>query len=115
MGNELSENSLGNIEISRIGRPREGMDRMIKVSFPNTEARNDFVKNSSKLKAASDLWKKVYVRKDQHPVYANENNRLRKKVGVLRRDPANANKDIALKDGKLTVDGHTVDHNLFFH
>ena len=91
------------------------MDRMIKVTFPNTEARNDFVKNSSKLKTASDLWKKVYVRKDQHPVYASENNRLRKKMGDLRRNPANANKVVALKDGKLTIDGNTVHHNLFFH
>ena len=115
MGNELSENSLDDIEIFRIGKPREGMERMIKVSFPNADARNEFVKNSSRLKTASDLWKNVYVRKDQHPVYASENNRLRKKMGTLRRDPANANKDIALKDGKLTVDGHTVDHNLFFH
>ena len=115
MGNEMNEAVLDNVEVSRIGRPRDGMDRMIKVTFANTEDRNEFVKNSIKIKSAQDIWKKVYVKKDQHPVYANENNRLRKKKKALGRDPANANKTITLKDGKLTVDGHTVDHNLFFH
>ena len=115
MGTEMTENVLESIVISRIGNPRDGMDRMVKVTFLNTEDRNDFVKNSNKLKTASDLWKRVYVKNDQHPVYANENNRLRKKMGALRRDPNNANKTIALKDGKLTVNGNIVDHNLFFH
>ena len=115
MGSEMTENVLEGIVVSRIGNPRDGMDRMVKVTFLNTEDRNNFVKNSNKLKTASDLWKKVYVKKDQHPVYANENNRLRRKMGELRRDPTNADKTIALKDGKLTVDGNIVDHDLFFH
>ena len=112
---EKDENYFKNIKISRIGKPRDGMNRMVKLTFLNMEDRNDFVKNSSKLKTATEAWKTVYVKKDQHPVYINENNRLRKKLGALRRDPVNAEKTITLKDGKLTVNGVVVDHNLFFH
>ena len=109
------EDIIRNITISRIGKPREGMHRMIKLVFLNMEDRNNFVKNSSKMKTAPDTWKRVYIKKDQHPVYANENNRLRKKLGTLRRDPINAEKAVILKDGKITVDGTMVDQNLFFH
>ena len=79
------------------------------------ESRDGFVKNSKKLKEAPEVWKKVYIKKDQHPVYAAENNRLRKKMDNLRKLDENKEKEILIKDGKLTVQGNVVDQNLFFH
>ena len=115
MGNELNDNQLQNITITRIGNQRNGMNRMIKLTFINQKERDAFVKNSSQLKQAPDQFKKVYIRKDQHPVYIAENNRLRKKMTNLRKEDGNDQKTITIKDGKLTVDGTIVDSNLFFH
>ena len=115
MEHNLDEDSIRNLDISRIGKKREGMPRMIKIVFPNMNERDAFVKNSSKMKNAPDIWKKVYIKKDQHPVYVAENNRLRKKMIDLRKLPENKDKEVFIKDGKLTVNGNTVDQNLFFH
>ena len=58
---------------------------------------------------------KVFVKKDQHPVYLEENKRLRKKVGELKRKQGYENKEIKIVDGQLLVDNVSVDRNLFFH
>ena len=115
MGSDLNEESLQNLDISRIGKVRDGMPRMIKIVFPSVNERDAFVKNSSKLKEAPETWKKVYIKKDQHPVYAAENNRLRRKMVDMRKLPENKDKEVIIKDGKLTINGTIVDKNLFFH
>ena len=115
MGHHIPEQVLGNLKISRIGQERNGIPRMLKVEFADMKARDAFVKNSSKMKEAPEVWKKVYIKKDQHPVYVSENNRLRKKMTDLRKLPENAEKDIFIKDGKLTINGSIIDQNLFFH
>ena len=115
MGVMINDADLQKIKISRIGKPREGMNRVLKLTFLNMVDRDEFVKDSNKLKTAPEMWKKVYVKKDQHPVYLAENNRLRKKMETMRKDPNNAGKNVVIKDGKLTIDGNEVDHNLFFH
>ena len=114
MEEELSDENLENITISRIGKERNGMNRMIKVAFRNNNDRDTFVKNSNKLKTAPAALKSVYVKKDQHPVYVAENNRLRAKMTKLRREDVDRQKTIMIKDGKLSVDGTVVDSNLFF-
>ena len=70
-------------EIKRLGKPREGYNRALRVILPATEYRVEFLKNSKMLKDASDIWKKVYVKKDLHPVYVAENTRLRKEYYTL--------------------------------
>ena len=110
----IDDQEVEHLRIERIGREREGIPRMIKIQFQNMGKRDAFVKNSSKMKEAPEAWKKVYVKKDQHPVYVNENNRLRTKMKKLQNVPENANKTIIIKDGKLTVNGTIVDENLFF-
>ena len=115
MGSEVNDNELQNIEVSRIGTIRDGMSRMIKLTFNDQGKRDAFVKNSSEMKKAPEQFKRVYIRKDQHPVYAAENNRLRKKMINLRKEEGNDQKTIMIKDGKLTIDGSVVDSNLFFH
>ena len=114
MEEELNDENLENITISRIGKERTGMNRLIKVTFRNNNDRDSFVKNSNKLKAAPVVMKSVYVKKDQHPVYVAENNRLRAKMTKLRNEDKTKQKTITIKDGKLTVDGNVVDSNLFF-
>ena len=88
---------------------------MIKIGFQSMNERDAFVKDSKKIKNAPEIWKKVYVKKDQHPVYVNENNRLRKKMTDLRKLPDNKDKEIVIKNEKLTINGNVVDQNLFFH
>ena len=105
---------LQDLNITRIGKEREGFNRLIKVETKSSEDRNEFLKNSGKLKDAGEMWKKVYLKKDEHPVYLGEKNRLRQKMNNLRRKPENENKTILIQNGKLTIDGNVEDQNLFF-
>ena len=66
------------------------------------------------MKDADPPWNKVFVKKDQHPVYLSENNRLRKKVYELKKVQGNENKDIKIANGQLLIDGVAIDKNLFF-
>ena len=58
----------------------------------------------------------MYVKKDLHPVYAKENQRIRKKRYDLATHYANNNeqKEVKLVNGAIQVDGVTVDKNMFF-
>ena len=73
-----------------------------------------FLEDTVKMKQAPAPWNKVFVKKDQHPVYLNENNRLRKKVSDLKKIQGNENKDIKIANGKVMIDNVVVDQNLFF-
>ena len=115
MEHNISKEMINNLDISRIGKPREGIPRMVKIVFANMADRDAFTKNSSKMKGAPEIWKKVYIKKDQHPVYIAENNRLRKKMSDLRKIPENNDKEVIIKNGKLTINGAIIDQNLFFH
>lgn len=110
----LELNDIENLDVSRIGKYREGFHRMIKIVFANVNERDAFVKNSSKMKNAPAIWAKVDIKKDQHPVYAAENNRLRMKTTDLWKKPEYNGKEILIRDGKLMVNGVTIDQNLFF-
>ena len=114
MEHNIEEQEFERLTIERIGREREGIPRMVKIQFQSMTQRDAFIKNAKKLKNADETWKKVYLKKDQHPVYAGENNRLRVKMKKIQRDPENANKTVIIKDGKLTIDETIVDENLFF-
>ena len=111
---EYNLEELEHFDFNRIGPEREGIPRMVKVQFQNMVDRDAFVKNAKNLKDVPEVWEKVYVKKDQHPVYINENNRLRAKKKKLEKMPENANKTVTIKDGKLTINGTVVDQNLFF-
>ena len=110
----FDQGAINNFNISRIGRERTGYNRAVKIVTGSKEERNEFTKNAKNLKNADDLWKKVYVRKDEHPVYLAERTRLRKKMEELKRNPDNRNKEITIKDGKLMVDSEVADENIFF-
>ena len=86
---------------------------MIKIKCGSKENRNELTKNSNKLKEADETWKRVYIRKDEHPVYLAEKNRLRKKMLELKKVEENKTKEIIIKDGKLLMNGVVVDKNTF--
>ena len=115
MENVPLSQQMDTMNISRIGAEKAGYNRVVKIILPSVEIRNEFLKNTSKMKECEDPWKKVYIKKDQHPVYIGENNRLRKKAAELRKKPGYENKEVKIFNGKLTVDNNEVDKNLFFH
>ena len=106
--------NIDNLKIERIGNVRNGYNRVIKIEFPASKDRNEFTKNGKKLKENGDLWKKVYVKKDENPVYAGENFRLRDEFRKIKDNPENSEKSVVLKDGKILVDNEVVDKNCFF-
>ena len=111
---DLNDDVLNNIKHSRIGKERPGFHRLIKVELPTSHIRNDILKNTSKLKTLSAPWDKIYIKKDLHPVYLKENQRLYKKMVELKAKDENKEKEVKIMKGKLLVDGVVVDKNTFF-
>ena len=110
----FSEEAIGNFQIDRLGEPKIGYNRVLKITLPSAEDRDAFLEEVKTLKNAPEPWSKVYVKKDQHPTYIAENNKLRKKMKLLKSNPDNQNKDIKILKGKLLVDNEEVDGNTFF-
>ena len=102
-------------EISRIGRPKEGSNRAVKIVTPSSDVREKVLSIASRLKSRPK-WTKVFIKKDLHPVYAKENQRIRKKRYELEThfSSNNEEKEVKIVKGALQVDGVTVDRNLFF-
>ena len=111
--NRFTVERIMEFEIKRLGKPREGYNRALKVILPATEYRVEFLKNSKMLKDASDIWKKVYVKKDLHPVYVAENTRLPKEYYKLKGKTEYKDK-VTFRNGKLSIDNLVVDQNSFF-
>ena len=105
-----------NWQISRIGQVREGSTRAMKVTTTSTEERDKVLPLSSKLKSQPEPWSKIYIKKDLHPVYSKENQRIRKKRYDLQTQfiSNNEQRKVEIVKGQLQVDGVTVDRNLFF-
>ena len=99
-------------DCTRIGKPKANYTRLLKIKVTNKDQRKILLDNSSKLKAHGHL-KKVYIKKDTHPVYVQETNRLRAKMKELQAIPANKDK-VKIVDSKLELDGVIIDRNTFF-
>ena len=102
-----------NIEVNRIGKINPGKDRFIKVKLPTTNIRNDILKKKAILKTLADPLNRIFIKKDLHPVYQKENERIYKKMTELKKDAANEGKEIKMVNGKLMVDEVEVDKNTF--
>ena len=63
-----------------IGKVREGVNRVIKLTLECSDDRSEFSKNSANLKNAVDPWNKVYMKTDLHLVYVSEKNLICKKM-----------------------------------
>ena len=102
--------------IERIGNPRPGFVRAIKIVTPSSEERDKLLRAAPKVKEQPEPWNKVYLKKDLHPVYSQENARIRKRRKELT-DLHQADETpptIVIERGELKVNGITVDRNLFF-
>ena len=104
-------------QVERIGKPStNGKTRIIKVVFPDKDARDKAAEKSVKLKDLEEPWSKVYLNYDRHPVYRYENSRLRKKMNEYRKKPEfrdNAKERVKITKGELVVDGNVIDRNTF--
>ena len=78
--------------------------------------RDTVLKLAPKLKSLNEPWKRIYVKKDLHPVYVKENQRIRKKKKelIMRYETDEEEHEITLIKGELKVDGLIVDRNMFF-
>ena len=113
---EVDADVLGNIdhfEINRIGQSRENTTRLVKVNVRSKATRDKILEKAPSLKGKNEQWKKIYVKKDVHPVYSKETSRIYKKMKALREE--NPDKEVKIQDGKLLMEGKTIDKNLFFH
>ena len=100
------------LEISRIGTQKGNSIRLVKVNLKSKSKRDAVLEKSSTLKQKTAPWSKIYVKKDLHPVYTKENQRLYKKMKDLR--TKNPEKEIKIIKGVLLVDGKKEDTNMFF-
>ena len=100
------------LQDKRIGKPRDDLKpRLLKVTLPNKDMRENVMSNSPKIKNLDDPWKYVYINRDSHPVFQKENNRLRQKMNELRKLPEyaeNAKERIKIMKGELKIDGVSV-------
>ena len=99
-------------EFTRIGQENDTMTRLLKVNVKSKATRDKILEKAKELKNKNEPWKKVYVKKDVHFVYAKENQRLNNRRKELREQ--NPNGDIKIHNGKLLIDDRVVDRNMFF-
>ena len=115
MENNDFDDEIEHFNVCRIGEAKDGSNRVVKIVMESVEKRDKFLKNTSKMKDAPEPWNKVFIKKDQHPVYIAENNRIRKKAYELKKKQGYENKEVKVFNGKVLVDNVVVDKNLFFH
>ena len=107
---------VGAFEYQRIGKiNNKGRPRVLKVDVVDKNLREAIIKQAPKLKQCGEIWKKVFLNRDTHPVYAKENQRLRKKMNELKRQPNFGHETgrVKITKGQLQVDGNIVDQNFF--
>ena len=92
--NHFNNDDIVNFHMSRLGKSRTGYNRVIKIYLTSEGERNAFLKDVKKLKGAHEPMSKIFVKKDQHPVYAAEDRRMWKEVKNLQKAPGNENKEI---------------------
>ena len=71
-------------ELSRIGQENDAMTRLLKVNVKSKNTRDKILEKAKVLKDKNEPWKKVYLKKDVHFVYAKENQRLNNRRKELR-------------------------------
>ena len=112
---EIGTDILANVdtlECNRIGQNKDNVTRLLKVDVKTKAIRDKILEKAPNLKEKSEFWKKIYVKKDVHPVYSKETSRIYKKMKRLKEE--NPDKEVKIHEGKLLFDGKTVDKNLFF-
>jgi hypothetical protein len=108
----ISSLDIATLEMSRIGQQNESVTRLLKIDVKSKATRDRILDKAKDLKGKNEPWKRVYVKKDVHIVYAKENQRLNNRRKDLREK--NPSSDIKILDGKLLIDDRVVDRNMFF-
>ena len=110
----FTDQMIAEFSIQRLGKKREGFNRIVKIKLKSVKDRDAFLVNAPTLKNAPVAWGKVFIKKDQHPVYLAEDKRLRKKVYDLKQLEENVDKEIKLPNGKILFDGVIIDKKSFY-
>ena len=117
LGNiDITRDTVNHFEYERIGKPNErNLNRLLKVNTGDNEIRERIINEAKKLKLLQNPWKLVYINRDSHPVYLKENQRIRKVVQDLKKQPGfeHETNRVKLVKGHVKVDDVTVDKNLF--
>lgn len=101
--------------LKRLGKQEQGRNRALLIRCPNPEKSNAIRKEANKLGTykgpEQDLIKKVYIKRDIHPAWRKEHDRLRKLAKEESKKPINAGHDIKYdaKEGVVTCDGIVID------
>ena len=112
--NSLNDES----SMTRIGKPTtDGKPRMLKVVCPNNEIRERIIKSAPKLKQKGEVFSKIYLNRDSHPVYRKESARIRQRLYRIKQTERHKGNecDAKIVNGKLIWNNDVIDQNLFFH
>jgi hypothetical protein len=98
------------VEVARLGKPRENAKRAMKVKLSSKEDRDALLEKAAKLKEHR-RYEKVFLKKDQHPLVAQELSRLYKVADAERKKDVNKGKNIVVDklNRCVTVDGVVID------
>ena len=97
-----------NIHVSRTGQEKAGIPRLIKVTLATVDNRNMVLDNTEVSNVVPELWCKICISKDLHPVYSKQNKRLRDKKTELKNKAANKDENIRIVKGKLMMDNEVI-------
>ena len=114
IGIERNEVNIEKAErLGQIDEERENRNRPLKITFSQSSMRNKVLKNSSKLKDQPEEspYKKVFLKKDQHPDVRKEEKRLYEVFKAERNKPENADVEVLFnrKSRIVTVNGEEID------
>ena len=99
------------VDITRLGTKVAGRNRPILLKTPSKEGREIVLANTKNLKDAGRDFKRIYVKKDIHPLVRKEWKRLRDVVTTEKEKPTNQGCTIQLdpKQRVVTRDGVVID------
>lgn len=112
--NSLNDDSY----MTRIGNPtNDGKPRMLKVVCQDNETRERIIKSAPKLKQKGEVFSKIYLNRDTHPVYRKESARMRQRLYRIKQTERQKGNECDAKiiKGKLIWNNDIIDQNLFFH
>ena len=95
----------------RLGRQNDARKRPILVTVDSKDVRDAVVSKGNKLKDAGDAFRRIYVKRDEHPTVRNEWKRLRAAEAAEKERPENLGCSIRLdmRERCLYKDGVIID------
>ena len=99
------------LQLKRLGKPNDANKRPLHVRFQDKSTRQSVLGKAKLLKTAEGAYKKVFIKKDIHPVVWKEMDRLRKQTHIEAAKPENAGTDIRYDHKRRAIlrDGIVID------